>query len=126
MLIQGWLLTDLFAAVVTIRQAILIPCILLFCVIGGHIYHNNLGDVELALIAGIFGYVFRKLKFPLAPLVIAYIITPMAERSFKQALLISGGDYTVFFTKPISLFFILLAAVILILSVWKQPKVSGE
>lgn len=126
MLIQGWLLTDLFAAVVTIRQAILIPCILLFCVIGGYIYHNNLGDVELALIAGLFGYIFRKLKFPLAPLVIAYIITPMAERSFKQALLISGGDYTVFFTKPISLFFIVLAAVILILSIWKQPKVSGE
>jgi putative tricarboxylic transport membrane protein len=85
-----------------------------------------LGDVELALVSGAFGYVLRKLNFPLAPLVIAYIITPMAERSFKQAMLLSDGDYSVFFTKPISLFFIILAAIILVLSVWKQPKVSAE
>jgi len=50
----------------------------------------------------------------------------MAERSFKQAMLLSDGDYSVFFTKPISLFFIILAAIILVLSVWKQPKVSAE
>ena len=126
MLIQGWLLTGIFAAVVTIRQALLIPCIILFCVVGSYIFHNNLGDVELALVAGAFGYIMRKLDFPLAPLVIAYIITPMAERSFKQAMLLSDGDYSVFFTKPISLFFIILAAIILILSVWKKPRVSAE
>jgi putative tricarboxylic transport membrane protein len=126
MLVQGWLLTPFFASIVTIRQALLIPCIILFCVVGSYIFHNNLGDVELALVSGAFGYVLRKLNFPLAPLVIAYIITPMAERSFKQAMLLSDGDYSVFFTKPISLFFIILAAIILVLSVWKQPKVSAE
>ena len=93
----------------------------MFCVVGGYIFQNNLGDVELSLIAGVFGYLLRKMNYPLAPLVIAYIITPMAERSFKQALLLSQGDYSVFFTRPISLFFIILAALILFMSIWKRP-----
>jgi putative tricarboxylic transport membrane protein len=121
MLIQGWMLTGVFSWVVTIRQALLIPCILLFCIVGGYIFQNNMGDVELSLVAGLFGYMLRKMNYPLAPLVIAYIITPMAERSFKQALLISQGDYTVFFTRPISLFFIGLAVLTLVLSIWKRP-----
>ncbi len=126
MLVQGWLLTGIFAWVVTIRQSLLLPCIILFCVAGGYIFQNNMGDVELSLMAGAFGYVLRKMRYPLAPLVIAYIITPMAERSFKQALLLSQGDYSVFFTRPISLFFIILAGAILVMSIWKRPWESSQ
>lgn len=51
----------------------------------------------------------------------------MAERSFKQALLLSQGDYSVFFTRPISLFFIILAGAILFMSIWKRPwETQGE
>lgn len=121
MLVEGWLLTGLFAKVVTVRQVFLIPCILLFCVVGSYIFRNNMIDVEIALLAGLFGYGLRKLYFPLAPLVIAFIITPMAERSFKQALLISHGDFSVFFLRPIAGSFLMLTAVILIITIWKRP-----
>ena len=121
MLIEGWLLTGLFARVVTIRQAILVPCILLFCVVGSYIHQYELADVKLALFVGLFGYALRKLYFPLAPLVIAYIITPIAERSLKQALILSDGDYSVFFVRPIAGFFMLLSVLIIVLSFWKPP-----
>jgi putative tricarboxylic transport membrane protein len=56
----------------------------------------------------------RKVDIPIAPLVIAFIITPIAERSMKQALILSDGDFTVFIMRPISAAFLLLAALILV------------
>jgi putative tricarboxylic transport membrane protein len=64
MLIQGRLLTGMFARLVTIRQSILVPVILLFCVVGGFIYQNNIEDVKLAFFFGLFGYALRKMNFP--------------------------------------------------------------
>ncbi|MBT3350832.1 MAG: C4-dicarboxylate ABC transporter permease, partial [Nitrospinaceae bacterium] len=121
MLLQGKLLTPLFARIVTIRQSLLVPIILLFCVVGGFIYQNSIEDVKVALIFGLFGYALRKLRFPLAPLVIAYILTASAEESMKQALVLSDGDFTVFLTRPISGFFILLSVALLGMAVWKRP-----
>jgi putative tricarboxylic transport membrane protein len=125
MLLQGMLLTGLFARLVTIRQSILVPVILLFCIVGGYIYQNNLEDVKLAFFFGIVGYGLRKLNFPLAPLVIAFILTQTAEESMKQALVISDGDFLVFFTRPISAFFMALSAVLLGLAIWKRPRAAS-
>ncbi len=121
MLLQGKMLTGLFARLVTIRQSILVPVILLFCVVGGFIYQNNLEDVKIAFFFGLVGYGLRKLNFPLAPLVIAFILTQTAEESMKQALVISDGDYMVFFTRPISALFMALSALLLVTAIWKRP-----
>ena len=121
MLLQGKLLTPLFARIVTIRQSILVPIILLFCVVGGFIYQNSIEDVKVALVFGLFGYALRKLNFPLAPLVIAYILTASAEESMKQALVLSDGNFFVFLTRPISAFFIFISVALLGLAVWKRP-----
>ena len=110
LIVIGWLLTPIFARVVTIRQALLVPCILVICLMGVYVYRGNLGDIQLALIVGVFGYLLRKVDIPIAPLVIAFIITPIAERSMKQALILSDGDFTVFIMRPISAAFLLLAA----------------
>lgn len=114
MIVVGWLLTPIFARVVTIRQALLVPCVLILCLTGVYIFQGNLGDIQLALFVGAFGYLLRKVDIPLAPLVIAFIITPIAERSMKQALILSDGDFSVFITRPISAGFLLLAAAILV------------
>ncbi len=121
MLIEGWLLTGMFARIVTIRQSILVPSILLFCIVGAYIFQNDLGDVKLALIAGVFGYLLRKMNYPLPPMVIAFILTPMAERSLKQALLLSDGDISIFFVRPIAAAFLVLSAVVIAVSVWRRP-----
>jgi putative tricarboxylic transport membrane protein len=62
------------------------------------------------LVFGVWGYLMRKLGIPIAPLLIAFLLVPMLERSFRQALLISGGDPTIFLTRPISAGFLLVAA----------------
>ena len=131
MLLQGKLLTGLFARLVTIRKSVLVPIILLLCVVGGFIYQNNIEDVKLALFFGLCGYGLRKLRFPLAPLVIAFILTETAEESMKQALLLSDGDYFVFFTKlaggfPVSGFLILLSVFLLGMAIWKKPWAEAE
>ena len=131
MLLQGKLLTGLFARLVTIRKSVLVPIILLLCVVGGFIYQNNIEDVKLALFFALCGYGLRKLRFPLAPLVIAFILTETAEESMKQALLLSDGDYFVFFTKlaggfPVSGFLILLSVFLLGMAIWKKPWAEAE
>ena len=103
----------------------------MLCVVGGFIYQNNIEDVKLALFFGICGYGLRKLKFPLAPLVIAFILTETAEESMKQALLLSDGDYFVFLTKmaggfPVSGFLILLSVFLLGMAIWKKPWAETE
>lgn len=126
-LLEGWLLTDLFARLVTVRRSILFPSVFFLCIVGSYAWHNDLADVRLALIAGVFAYGLRKLNYPMAPLVIAFIITPIAEKSMKQALLLSHGDALVFLTRPISAFFLVTAAFVIASTYWKwRKKVSLE
>ena len=113
MIVAGWLLTPVFARVVTIRQALLVPCVLVLCLVGVYTYQGSIGDVQLALVVGVFGYLLRKVGIPMAPLVIAFIITPIAERSLKQALILSDGDFSVFLTSPISAGFLSLSVVVI-------------
>ncbi|MBT3766441.1 MAG: C4-dicarboxylate ABC transporter permease [Rhodospirillales bacterium] len=121
MLIQGKLLTPLFARLVTVRSSILLPVILLFCIVGAYIYRNNMVDVQMALGFGVFGYFLRKLRIPMAPLVIAFILAPMAEEAMKQALVLSDGSFNIFVTRPISAGFILVSFALLTVSIFKRP-----
>jgi putative tricarboxylic transport membrane protein len=121
MLIQGKLLTPLFARLVTIRSSILLPVIMLFCFVGAYIFRNNMGDVGMALVFGVFGYFLRKIEIPMAPLVIAFILTPMAEEAMKQSLLLSDGDFSIFVTRPISALFIGISVLLLGASIFKRP-----
>ncbi|MFC1491905.1 tripartite tricarboxylate transporter permease [Nitrospinota bacterium] len=124
MLIEGWLLSGLFARLVTIRQSIMVPAIFLSCIVGAIIFRNDLGDVTLALVAGLFGYALRKLGFPMAPLIIAFILTPRAEEALKQALILSEGDLMIFFSRPIAALFMGLSGLILVMSVRKRSSLD--
>ncbi|MBL6865151.1 MAG: tripartite tricarboxylate transporter permease [Rhodospirillales bacterium] len=122
MIVVGWVLTPIFARVVTVRQSLLVPAVLLLCLMGVYVYRGNLADIQVALIVGVFGYLLRKIDIPLAPLVIAFIITPIAERSMKQALILSDGDFSVFLTRPISAGFLLVALAILYFGFRRKTK----
>ncbi|MDW7669802.1 MAG: hypothetical protein SCJ93_13345, partial [Bacillota bacterium] len=61
----------------------------------------------------LLGYVMKKLKFPTAPFVIAFLLGPMAERAIRQSLMISQGDFTVFVTQPIRLAFLTLTIIVI-------------
>jgi putative tricarboxylic transport membrane protein len=88
----------LFAAILRVPFAIIAPVILVICAIGAYTVHNSMFDVWLMLIFGVMGYVFKKLDYPLAPLVLALVLGDRAEDSFRQAMLGSQGDLTAFFS----------------------------
>jgi putative tricarboxylic transport membrane protein len=91
-----------FAAILRIPFAILTPLIIVICAIGSYAVHSNMLDVWYMLIFGVIGYVFKKLDYPLAPLVLALVLGDMAESALRQSLIISQGSLAIFFNRPIS------------------------
>ena len=88
----------LFAAILRIPFSIVAPVILVICAIGAYTVHSSMFDVWLMIIFGVMGYVFKKLDYPLAPLVLALVLGDRAEDAFRQSMLGSGGEMSVFFS----------------------------
>ena len=91
----------LFAAILRVPFAIIAPVILVICAIGAYTVHNSMFDVWLMLVFGILGYIFKKLDYPLAPLVLALVLGDRAEDSFRQSMLFSQGDLRIFFANKL-------------------------
>jgi TctA family transporter len=93
----------------------LYPAILTFCCIGVYSINNNVFDIFITAGFGMLGYVFYKLKCEPAPLILGFILGPMMEENLRRAMLLSRGDPTTFFTRPLSLTLLLIAAVLLLI-----------
>ncbi len=91
-----------FAAILRVPFAILTPLIVVVCAIGSYAVHNNMIDVWYMVIFGVLGYVFKKLDYPLAPLVLALVLGDLAENALRQSLIMSQGSLTIFVRRPIS------------------------
>src|SRR5919198_1101319 len=87
-----------WAAILRIPFSIIAPVIVVICAIGAYTVHNNMFDVGMMLVFGVVGYFFKKLKYPLAPLVLALVLGDMAEASFRQSMLLSGGSLAIFWS----------------------------
>jgi putative tricarboxylic transport membrane protein len=88
----------LFAAILRVPFPIIAPIIVVICAIGAYTVKNNMLDVWMMIVFGVIGYVFKKLDYPLAPLVLALVLGDAAESAFRQSMLISQGDLTIFFS----------------------------
>jgi len=91
----------LFAAILRVPFSIIAPVIVVICAIGAYTVHNAMLDIWLMMIFGVVGYVFKKLDYPLAPLVLALVLGDRAEDSFRQAMLIAQGDMRIFFSNAL-------------------------
>ncbi|MBI3989220.1 MAG: tripartite tricarboxylate transporter permease, partial [candidate division NC10 bacterium] len=98
-------LVPLFAAILRLPYAVLTPVIVLLSAIGAYAVSNRMFDVWLMLLFGVVGYVFKKLEYPLAPLVIALVLGDMAETALRQSLIMSHGSLAIFFTRPLAAIF---------------------
>jgi putative tricarboxylic transport membrane protein len=104
-------LIPLWVKLLRIPQPILYAFILGFCVLGAYSIDGQMFDVGLMAAFGVLGYLFKKLDVPLAPLILTLILGPLMEQSLRQSLEISRGDFSILFTRPISLTLIVIAAV---------------
>lgn len=110
----GW-----WAKLLKIPYNILVVFILIFCIIGAYSLNNSMFDVGVMIVCGLLGYAFKKLDFPLAPAILTLILGPLMERSLRESLSLSQGDYSIFFTRPISLCLLIVTAIILSTSAWQ-------
>lgn len=95
-------LVGVFANIIKTPLYLLMPIVTLLCLVGVYSINNSILDVWLMIGFGLLGYVMRKLKYDSAPLVLALVLGPMMERSFREAMMIGKGDLAVFLTRPIS------------------------
>ena len=121
-----------FIQVLRMPFTILAPIIFILCIVGGFVPTLDMHDVWLMLIFGFVGYLMRKLDYPMAPMVLAIVLGPLAEPALRQSLLISSGSFSIFFTRPFSAVIMVLALILLFLPLvkiaydkYKKPAKAG-
>ncbi|MGH6621732.1 MAG: tripartite tricarboxylate transporter permease, partial [Alphaproteobacteria bacterium] len=87
-----------WAAILRVPFSVVGPVIVVICSIGAFTVHNAFLDIVLMLVFGVVGYVFKKLQYPLAPLVLALVLGDMAESAFRQSMILSGGSLSIFWS----------------------------
>jgi putative tricarboxylic transport membrane protein len=92
----------------------LYPSALFFIAVGVYSTNNSLFDIGEVLVFGLIGAVFVALDFPVAPILLGYVLGPMVEENFRRSLLLSHGDLMVFLEKPISGAFIAISALLIV------------
>ncbi len=102
-----------FAAILRIPFSIVAPVILVICAIGAYTVHGSMFDVWLMVVFGVVGYIFKKLDYPLAPLVLALVLGDRAEDAFRQSMLMSQGSVSIFFANGLVTSITVLALVML-------------
>ncbi|ALS76446.1 C4-dicarboxylate ABC transporter permease [Planococcus rifietoensis] len=129
-LVVGLFGIRLFTKILLIPKAILTPIILVLCVVGSYSLGNNYFDVVVMFIAGVIGYFMLRYEFPASPVILGIILGPLMESNFRRSLVMSQGDFSIFFTRPITVVLLSLAIITLfsplITKRIKKPKAQGE
>ena len=113
-----------WAAILRIPFSVIAPVIIVICAIGAYTVHSAMFDVVMMLVFGVLGYLFKKLRYPLAPLVLALVLGDMAEASFRQAMLLSQGSLAIFWSNPLVGSIAGLALLMLLWPLWGLAKRS--
>ena len=116
LLILNLPLIPMWVAVLKIRYSILFALILGFAVVGAYSVDSSVFGVGVMLACGLLGYVFKKLDIPLAPFALTLILGPLMEKALRQSLEMSGGELSVFYTRPLTATLLALAAIILVVN----------
>lgn len=104
----------IFTKIAAVPEVILNPLIFVFCFVGTFAVNHTVQDIYLMIICGILGFFLIKMQFSIPPIILGMILGGILEKNFRRALVLSGGDWTTFFTRPISCFFIIIAVLSLI------------
>ena len=122
LLILNLPMIGMWVRVLKIPYGILFPLILLFCFIGSYANNNSLMEMNVMIFFGLVGYLMRKTGYEPAPLVMAYILCPFMEEAFRQSLIKSHGDFSIFFTRPISATILAVAFVFISVNIFTGVK----
>lgn len=114
MFIQGQLFSKGFAQVARVPQSIMVPVIIAMCMIGAFAISNNTFEIFVVIAFGLLGYLMKKIDLPITPMCISLVLGSLFEQSLRRALIISEGDFSVFFTRPVSCMIIILSFAVML------------
>jgi putative tricarboxylic transport membrane protein len=107
-------LVPMWASILRFPYYVIYPAILLISIVGVYSVHGSMFDIWMLVLFGVLGYVMRKLDIPAAPLVLAFVLGPLAERALRQSLVMSQNSIDIFFTRPLSLALLAISVALLV------------
>ncbi len=113
-------LVGMWVKILDIPLYLLVLFIILFSFLGVYTVNNSMQDLVLMVFFGIIGYIFRRLDIPTAPVILAMVLGDLMEQALRQSLIIADGSLSIFFTRPISLVLLILAAISITNPYWKH------
>jgi putative tricarboxylic transport membrane protein len=116
----------IFVRLLQIPKHILFPIIMALCSIGAFGLNNRVFDIWIALFFGVFGFILEKFKYPTAPLILGFVLGPLAELNLRRGLMKSDGSFLPFLTSPISALFLTFALISIVVTVRSNIKKSRE
>jgi putative tricarboxylic transport membrane protein len=116
------LAVPLLAKIMHIPYAIITPFIVIISIIGSYSLNNSMFDVFITITFGFIGYWLRKMKYPLAPLVVAIVLGDSTERELRKALIASGGSPLIFIASPLAATLMILAVILLLLPIVRNLR----
>jgi putative tricarboxylic transport membrane protein len=122
-LFYGLVLVKPLLWILLIPRERLMPVVFVLCTVGAFAITSRLFDIWVMLGAGLVGFVLRELRFPMAPLVLGIVLGDLLDKNLLRGLVLSGGDITPFFTRPISM---ALCALTLAAALWSIPGVQAR
>jgi len=120
--VMGVSLARVFSRVIQVPPSLLLPSIVVLCVVGTYAMRHAIFDVGFMLTIGLVSYGLRRVRIPLPPLVLGFILGPLLESNMRRALLISDGDWSTFIFRPISGVILLLALGIVLYGAFAKKK----
>ncbi|MDT8862144.1 tripartite tricarboxylate transporter permease [Alkalihalobacillus sp. MEB130] len=115
-----------FIKILSIPRHVLLPIIIVLCAVGAFAENNRVFDMGALLFFGVLGYLLIKMKFPITPIILGFILGPIAELNLRRGLMATQGDFLPFLTSPIPLAFWSIAVIAIVLKVRKNYKKKGD
>ena len=115
-----------FIQAIKLKRSLLFPIVIVLCITGTFVAGGGQFPIYVMLGMGVLGYLMIKFGFPIPPLLIGFILSPMIEDGLRQALLISDGDLAIFYGRPIAMSFLVMTAALVIRITWSHMRKSAK
>ncbi len=126
MLAEAYFGLPIFSKILSIRTEVLLPVVIAFCFVGSYSSNNRIFDIAVMVAFGILGFVMKRHKYPLAPMVVGFILAPMLEENLRRSLMRSQGSLMPMVQSPIAVAFLVLTAAVLVYTVVSEVKKSKQ
>jgi putative tricarboxylic transport membrane protein len=124
MLLEAYFGLPIFSKILSIRTEVLLPVVIAFCFVGSYSSNNRIFDIAVMIIFGVLGFIMKRNKYPLAPMVVGFILAPMLEEQLRRSLMRSQGSLAPFVTSPIAAAFLVITLIVVALTIRSEIKKS--